>query len=166
MMKPHTMNWSLRLSRWKQLVTTSFSSAPLQMGRLYCRQKARLHCVQLEEAARGVSERLLVWRLSERERASGRRLCCGSVPPRAEEVVVVEEEGASEAVEWEGGGGGGGGGLSCCGPRGMMVLLVKQVHLQKVGAEAAATSDASDARSTIKRWCIRVIVALGWGGSG
>lgn len=27
-----------------------------------------------------------------------------------------------------------GGGESCCGPRGMMVLLVKQVHLQKVGA--------------------------------
>ncbi len=30
--------------------------------------------------------------------------------------------------------GGGDAGASFCGPRGMMVLLVKQVHLQKVGA--------------------------------
>lgn len=88
-MKPQTMILSLLLSRWKQEVTTSFSSASLQMGRLYLRQKARLHWVQEEEEARG---------------------------------------------ERKPGGGLGEGGLSWRGPRGMMVLFVKQVHLQKVGA--------------------------------
>lgn len=45
-MNPHTMNWSLRLSRWKHMVVTSLSAAPLQIGSDCDRQKLRLHWLQ------------------------------------------------------------------------------------------------------------------------
>lgn len=45
-MNPQTMNWSLRLSRWKHMVETSLSAAPLQIGRDCDRQKLRLHWAQ------------------------------------------------------------------------------------------------------------------------
>lgn len=48
-MNPHTMNWSLRLSRWKHMVVTSLSAAPLQMGSDCDRQKFRLHWLHDEE---------------------------------------------------------------------------------------------------------------------
>lgn len=50
-MNPHTMNWSLRLSRWKHMVVTSLSAAPLQIGSDCDRQKFRLHWLhdELEE---------------------------------------------------------------------------------------------------------------------
>ena len=60
-MKPQTMSWSLRLSRWKHIAKASFSSASLQMGRFRDRQKARVHWVQEEEAARSRSERRECW---------------------------------------------------------------------------------------------------------
>ena len=70
------------------------------------RQKARLHCAQDELAARG-----------SRERA------------RAADASVLPELPPAGCRL-----GGGDAGASFCGPRGMMVLLVKQVHLQNVGA--------------------------------
>lgn len=119
-MNPHTMIMSLRLSRWKHMVTTSFSAAPLQMGRDCARQKARLHWEQEgEDAAARLEWERGCWKSGEEE----------------------EEEGG---VSWSEGGDGG---SARCEPVvrtpaggevvdliSMMVLLVKQVHLQKVGA--------------------------------
>lgn len=49
-MKPQTMIWSFLLSRWKHMVTTSLSAAALHMGRDCDRQKALLHWLHVGEA--------------------------------------------------------------------------------------------------------------------
>lgn len=63
-MNPQTMTWSLRLSRWKHMVVTSLSAAPLQMGSDCDRQKFLLHWLhdELEElpCARRVGFRLFL----------------------------------------------------------------------------------------------------------
>jgi hypothetical protein len=71
-----------------------------------------LHCEHEEEAARG-----RCWEMGD-----------------SEEEEVFEEE---VDVSFGGGGGcGGDGGGAWLGPRGIMVLFLKQVHLQNVGAAA------------------------------
>lgn len=98
------------------MVTTSLSNASLQMGRLYSRQKARVHWVQEAEAAR--LERDGWWVVNgfrERRKFEG----------------LVDESGlpADESL----------------GPRRTMVLLLKQVHLQNVGAAVSFVRLASAA---------------------
>jgi hypothetical protein len=104
----------------------SFSSVSLQMGRLYLRQKARLHCLQELVASRG-------WRgLKEGERGvvsvGGVSVLEGSeglslFSSEGEDGVVFVGEADEVEGEGFGGGGGGGAGWSCCGPSGMMVLF-------------------------------------------
>jgi hypothetical protein len=89
----------------------SFSSASLQIGKLYFRQKARLHCVQLEDVD-----------LDDNNNNGDFEVSCR----KAGGALVLGEEGGGLLVE-------GGGGFGW-GPRGMIVELVKQVHLQNVGA--------------------------------
>jgi hypothetical protein len=107
-------------------VTMSFSSASLQKGRLYLRQKARLHCLHDVEASRAA-------RKGKEERPAAGVAVSGS------RVVLLGSEGVDDET------GGGGAGLlllSCCGPRGMMVLFLKQVHLQNVGTAFACQSQS------------------------
>lgn len=129
-MNTHTTTRSRRLSRWKQLVVTSFSSASRQIGRLYCRQKARLHCAHDDDAARGSGGARLRAVFGEVD------LVVFESESESDVVVVVAAAAAAaaeEEEEGEDGGAGAGAGWSFCGPRGMMVLFWKQVHLQKVG---------------------------------
>lgn len=135
------MTWSWRESRWKHMVTTSFSAAPLQMGSDCDRQKARLHWLQepvvwvWRAAARG----MMGSRAGSSSRASRRERGSSSVP--AEGAGVESGEGVSSVL------------LSSSSPSfevsgsfawvpgivldldliSIMVLLVKQVHLQNVG---------------------------------
>lgn len=130
------MNRSLGLSRWKQDVLMSFSSASLQIGRLYFRQKARLHCLQEVEDSRG-KRGCRGWVRACVVGEGALALALGSGLGEDED----EDEGGMLLEEGEGFLGGGGGGwllllLSCCGPSGMMVLFWKQVHLQKEGTAA------------------------------
>jgi hypothetical protein len=89
------------------------------------------------EDSRGVRRWRGLGRVSPRVRVVG---------SESEGSVLVVEEGEVELEEGSaaggGGGGGGGGGLlvSCCGPRGMMVLFWKQVHLQKDGTAGMCVS--------------------------
>jgi hypothetical protein len=139
-MNTHTITWSLWLSRWKQLVLMSASSVSLQMGRLYLRQKARLHCLHELDASRGVRGFRGVWERGvvsvseeEEEEEVGSEGSSEGLVSEAGGVVFVGEAGEVEEGEGFGGGGGGGAGWSCCGPSGMMVLFWPQVHLQKEG---------------------------------
>lgn len=106
-MNVNTTIWSFLLSRWKQVVKTSFSSASLQIGSRWSRQKARLQLAHDAAAARWLG--LL-------------------------SVVGF--------VEWE--------------ESGMMVLFVKQVHLQNDGGEAANVDaiSAKSAKNMKKRFMI------------
>ena len=47
-----TTIWSFLLSLWKQVVKTSFTSAPLHMGSLWAMQNARLHKLHVAAGAR------------------------------------------------------------------------------------------------------------------
>lgn len=122
------MRRSLRESRAKHMVTTSFSSAPLQMGRLYLRQKARLHCEQLDDAARLSS-------MCERGAAA-----VSPASPLSLSLFVASDGVAVVVVVVGLGAGGGAGGGSWPGPNGMMVLFLKQVHLQNVGGAVSVLS--------------------------
>lgn len=140
------MTWSLWLSRWKQLVLMSLSSASLQMGRLYLRQKARLHCLQEEEASRAV-RREERWWWKELGLGLGERGCC---------CCWCCWSGVAAVVLLGLGGGAGWLLLSCWGPSGMMVLFWKQVHLQKEGT-------AVRGRVLVMCWMFR---GAGSGGEG
>lgn len=134
------MIMSFRESRWKHMVTTSESAAPLQMGRDCARQKARLHCEHEgeEEPARlgprGLRRRDLVSREGFRpstvtaSSSSSKEGIMGSMSSRR---ASSSEEG--ESTRWEPVRGA----PAVVDLISMMVLLVKQVHLQKVGAAVA-----------------------------
>ena len=103
------------------------------MGRFCERQKARLHCVQDEEAD-----------LASSGLFSARNLCCFSLSRVSSlSALGAGEVGAASLDElgvggWSLGGWTWGGEESppLAGPRRMMVLFLKQVHLQNVGAAA------------------------------
>jgi len=128
-MNDHTISWSLRLSRWKHLVVTSFSSASLQMGSDWLRQKARSHRSQREPE---------VARLSRR--TSRTRACAAAAAASPEEEEEDWGDGEEVVGEGEGlllgssSGFGLEGGVSPLGRSSIMVLFVKQVHLQKLAA--------------------------------
>jgi hypothetical protein len=118
-MKPHTISWSFSRSRWKHCVTTSFSSASLQFGSDCSRQNFLVHC-SLQTTIPAAREKRCVAGVSAME------LCC-----------------APAAGSSFGGGGGSvfcAGGCSCEDLSSMMMLFVKQVHLQNVGASARLVS--------------------------
>lgn len=166
-MKPQTMTWSLRLSRWKHMVETSLSAAPLQMGRDCDRQKLRLHWPQgpAEDppwARRG-------WDL----------FLMPIVSSSAAAIISSSSEGKLRA-SWSSSAGAVGlvlvlvsppdGGLSCDGGLGappgedfgfisMIVLFVKQVHLQNVGAVAATAREAKAPKKRMRKLsrCIFVL---------
>lgn len=131
-MKPHTMIWSCRESRWKHIVTTSFSAAPLHIGSDCDRQNARLHWLHDGEAcARRAGLRGMMgstaWSSSRPSRTER-----GSADGSAGDVSSASSE-PSGSFRWE---------------PGMlpvdldlisiMVLLEKHVHLQNVGAAIVA----------------------------
>lgn len=105
MMKAHTMNLSLLLSRWKHSVATSSSLASLQKSMPWLRQKALVHSEHDLDLDRGECGR-------DRAASRGGWAAGSGLKTRDRR----EEE------------------LSCSGPSGMMVLFLKQVHLQNVGA--------------------------------
>lgn len=131
-MNPHTMNWSLRLSRWKHMVVTSLSAAPLQIGSDCDRQKLRLHWLQDDEEelpfARRASRCGLV---SSSSAPLSRESCWSSSAPSASSTGSVVPSDGGWCCE---GGLDGEPPLEDLGLISMIVLLVKQVHLQNVGA--------------------------------
>lgn len=158
-MKPHTMIWSFLLSRWKHMVTTSLSAASLQMGRDCDRQKALLHWLHEGETCarlwpprrRAVS--MPGRRGGEEEEGEKRRSFISSFPPSSRTDRSTKVEGGSSwsscssvslsdgSLRWED---------SDPDPDpdpeplvlvlvvldliSIMVLFVKHVHLQNVGA--------------------------------
>lgn len=143
-MNPHTMNWSLRLSRWKHMVVTSLSAAPLQIGRDCERQKLRLHWLQDGDEelpfARRASRCLLLpssWPSTSPSPAPTSRASSWSLSS-VSLSSSLGSSGCGLVVPSDGG--------WCCeggldeppvedlGLISMIVLLVKQVHLQNVGA--------------------------------
>lgn len=157
-MNTQTMILSLLLSRWKHMVTTFSSSASLQKSMPWLRQKAFVHSEQDVEADRRP------WADADSGRwPTGRRGWTGG--PRGRDRRRREEE--DEPPFWP------------AGPRGMIVLFLKQVHLQKTGAAGRGTmvshsvrervgdegsqfADASAIRaaSSSARRCIRAILKL------
>lgn len=107
-MNPTTTISSFVLSLWKHVANTSFStSASLHIGRLYERQNCLLQLLQVRLAPSAGA------RVSKRG-LSLRTLRLGGDGSLKKVLFFREEDGPS---------------------RGMMVLLVKQVHLQnEVGA--------------------------------
>ena len=107
-MKHQTMRRSVKLSRWKQSVVMSSSVASWQKGRLWERQKVFVQAVQAAGARFTSLSLLLFSRVSN---------CEGGLVERSVEKMMGERrrrfaEGSED--------------------RGIMVLFLKQVHLQKV----------------------------------
>lgn len=151
-MNPHTMNWSLRLSRWKHMVVTSLSAAPLQMGSDCDRQKFRLHWLhdELEElpCARRVTGRCLlrffsIPAISPAPASSSKksRMLRASWSSSSWAASLSPLSGSVGLLLPPDGGWWFEGGLDeepppveDLGLISMIVLFVKQVHLQNVGA--------------------------------
>jgi len=122
----------------------SFSSAPAHMGRFCERQNARLHCVHEEDADRASSALF-----------STRSVCCFSLSrfSSLSGSVAGDEVGATSGDDvgeagWSLGGWTWGGEESppLAGPRRIMVLFLKQVHLQNVGAAATLLAKLGSVR--------------------
>jgi len=152
-MNPQTMTWSLRLSRWKHMVETSLSAAPLQMGSDCDRQKLRLHWLQDGEEELPFARRDILFSSRRRSLSSMMLLMSSSSSSAA---AMMSSRPARLRASWlsswswllssgllvstaDGG--------WCCEGGfedeppvedlvliSMIVLFVKQVHLQNVGA--------------------------------
>lgn len=147
-MNPQTMNWSLRLSRWKHMVETSLSAAPLQMGSDCERQKLRLHWLQDPDEEPAWARRaprfcgrvlmpmvsssaaaIISSRSEVKVRASWSSSSWLSSSGSVGLVLVSPPDGG-----WCCDGGLEEPGVEDFGFISMIVLFVKQVHLQNVGA--------------------------------
>lgn len=181
-MKPQTMTWSLRLSRWKHMVETSLSAAPLQMGSDCDRQKLRLHWLQdpdevLPWARRGCflficlmpivssSAAAIISSRSRSDEEGKLRASWSSSSPlllsSGSVGLVVSEPPPPPDGGW------------CCeggfeeppveewGFISMIVLFVKQVHLQKVGADAATAREAKAPSKRIRKLSRCMLLAVG-----
>lgn len=119
-MKPQTMILSLLLSRWKHSVRTSSSSASLQKSMPWLRQKALVHSEHDVDAERAAAWPCRRWwstgscGASWCRRGAARRMLSWN--------SELGERSTVDDSDW------------CSGPRGMMVLFLKHVHLQNVGA--------------------------------
>lgn len=152
-MNPQTMTWSLRLSRWKHMVETSLSAAPLHIGSDCDRQKLRLHWLQEEDEELPCARRD-TFRCRRRSSSMMLLMSASSASSSAAAAIMSSRPAklrASGSSSW----------LLllsgsvvsppdrgwCCeggfedeppvedlGLISMIVLLVKQVHLQNVGA--------------------------------
>lgn len=147
-MKPHTMIWSLRESRWKHMVTTSFSPAPLQMGRDCDRQKARLHW--LHEGEEVCARRWPAWERGMRSGSVVVGSCSSTLSRRVVSFWSADARGSAGGFDAAGSESvlASVGGSTRCEEEevlldldliSIIVLLVKQVHLQKVGAALGAS---------------------------
>lgn len=159
-MNPQTMNWSLRLSRWKHMVVTSLSAAPLQIGSDCDRQKLRLHWLHDGD------EELPCARRASRVPSlpSPSAAASKSARPRASwSSAELSSLSSGSVVPSDGG--------WCCeggldgelpvedlGFISMIVLLVKQVHLQNVGAaiyvNARSVRQVHPGGESQLLWCI------------
>lgn len=130
-MKPQTIILSLLLSRWKHIVTTSSSLASLQKSIPWFRQNDLVHSEHEVDRDRGDTLLLRDWVSSSSLPRTSESASSGPADNGAAKRERESEEKKRErrACEEE----------SDCGcwllgPRGMMVLFLKHVHLQKTGA--------------------------------
>ena len=115
-MKHQTMRRSVKLSRWKQSVVMSSSVASWQKGRLWERQKVFVQAVQAAGAR--FASLLLLLLFSRVSNCEG-----GLVVGRSRSVEKRKGERRRRFAEGSE-------------DRGIMVLFLKQVHLQKVWGAA------------------------------